>query len=87
MAQVQPGFARGIVGMRFTRHGATHMAGEAVAVKHIGARLFGNRAGKRRMRLGAFQQVLAWFEVAAVVVGEDLVALFGLKLPHAARPL
>lgn len=41
----------------------------------------------QRRVVGRLQQVLAGFQVCAVVVGEDLVALFGAQFAGAACPL
>ena len=58
MANVQPGFARGVVGMGLTCNGAAHLASEAVAVQHKGSGFFGN----------ASRKIGLWKRVAALMI-------------------
>jgi hypothetical protein len=87
MADVKPGLSPGVVRMRFTRHGTAHLAGEAIAVENLGAKLFGYPALERRSRLRVFKKILPLFQVRPVIVGEDLKSLFVAELANAACPL
>lgn len=87
VADVQTCFAADIIRMGFARDSTAHLAGETVAIQHECARFFGDGTRERRLRFRGFEQVVAGFQIGAVIVGEDLLTLLGAQLTHAARPL
>lgn len=76
MANMKPRFSTRIVGMRLSGHCAAHLAGEAVPVEHISSGFLGDAALKGRQRFEAYQNILARFQVAPVVVGLNVHSFF-----------
>lgn len=83
---VEPRLSGGVGGVRFTGDGTAHLAREAVAVEYECPSLFRDAPLKCRDRFRVEKKVLAWLEVAPVIVRQDLVPLLSPEFTDAPSP-
>src|ERR1039458_6012996 len=86
VADMETGDARSICGVRLTCLGSAHLAGKSVPVENVSPSLFGDATGECGNGFRIEEQIFAWLQIAAVIVSEDLVALFGAQFAHTPSP-
>lgn len=86
MANVEPGFSAAIIRVRFTCCHTAHLTGKAISVQNDGSGFFGDTALKCREGFEIYQHILAGFEIAAIVVCNDVHPFFATQLADPAAP-
>jgi hypothetical protein len=86
MTDMQPGFLRRVDGVRFASAGSTLSARITIAVQNQRTVLFRNSPRKCRPGFWIFKKILARFQVIAVIMSEDSIALLIPKFADTARP-
>jgi len=87
VADVKPGLPCRIGRVRFPGYGSAHLTCETVAVQNERSCLFRDATLKCRDWLRVQKKVLPRLQIAPVIVGEDLVALFRPQFPNTSSPL
>ena len=62
------------------------IADRSVKFQNLCPRFLGNRSFRGEPRFRNDQHILAWLQIGAVVMGENLIAMLVAQLPNSASP-
>ena len=87
MPNRQPGFDSGMKWVTVSSRYAAHLASKAISLEHKGSCFFRDIAGNLGKPNIGFEQILTWFQMVPILMGQDLIPMFVPKLAKPPRPL